>query len=58
MDRNKVKSITNIADNLHEEINSIYEALIDNELKDAETAINRMIESLKHLKTNLKEDEI
>jgi len=58
MDRNKVKSITNITDKLHEETDNIYENLMDENHEKASDSIDIMIESLKHLKTNLKEDEI
>lgn len=58
MDRNKVKSIVSITDALHDETTKIYESLMDNELQEASDSIDAMIESLKHLKTNLKEDEI
>lgn len=58
MDKNKVKSISRITSNLHDETDSIYEALMDNDLKDAGTAIDNMVETLKHLKSNLKENEV
>jgi len=54
MDKNKVKSISRITGNLHDETDKIYEALMDNESKEAEDAINSMMDSLKHLKANLK----
>lgn len=54
MDKNKVNSISRITSNLHDETDSIYEALMDNDLKDAGTAIDNMVETLKHLKSNLK----
>jgi flagellin-specific chaperone FliS len=58
MDKNKVKSISSLSDNLHDEVNKIYEALMDNEFKEANDSIDIMMESLKHLKTSLKEDEV
>ena len=58
MDKNKVKSITNITGNLHDGVDQIYENLMDGNLQDISTAIDSMVESLKHLKHNLKIDEI
>jgi len=58
MDKNKVKSISRITSNLHDETDTIYEALMDNEFKEAGDAIDNMTESLKHLKSNLKENEV
>jgi len=58
MDRIKAKSISKITENLHDETNKIYEALMDSEFKEAEESIDGMIESLKHLKTNMKQNEV
>ncbi len=58
MDKNKVASINNITKNLHDETDKIYENLIDEDIKEASKSVDTMLESLKHLKTNLKTDEI
>lgn len=58
MDKNKANSITNITEGLHTEVDNIYESLMDEETKEASVSIEKMMESLKHLKTNLKKDEI
>lgn len=58
MDVNKINSISKITNNLHDEIDAIYEGLMDEDFKETSQAIDTVIESLKHLKTNLKEDEI
>tara|TARA_B110000259_G_scaffold187456_1_gene241739 strand:- start:349 stop:525 length:177 start_codon:yes stop_codon:yes gene_type:complete len=58
MDANKVKSINNITGNLHDEVDKIYENLMDEDTADTGKAIDSMVESLKHLKTNLKRDDI
>lgn len=58
MDKNKIASINNITGNLHDETNKIYESLIDGDFGEASKSIGIMVESLKHLKTNLKVDEI
>ena len=58
MDKNSAKSISRITQNLHDEISKIFEDLMDEDFKNALKSIDSMIESLKHLKTNLKEYEI
>jgi len=58
MDRIKAKSISKITEGLHDEATKIYEALMDSEFKEAEESIDSMIESLKHLKTNMKQNEV
>lgn len=58
MDKNKVKSIVSITENLHDEATKIYESLMDNELQIASDAIDAMMESLKHLKSSLKTDDL
>jgi hypothetical protein len=58
MDANKVKSINNITGDLHDEIDKIYENLMDEDTADTKKTIDSMVESLKHLKHNLKTDDI
>jgi hypothetical protein len=58
MDKNKVKSINNITGSLHDEVNKIYENLMDEDTADTKQSIDSMMESLKHLKHNLKTDDI
>jgi hypothetical protein len=58
MDGNKVKSINNITGNLHDEVDKIYENLMDEDTANTSKSIDSMVESLKHLKTNLKTDDI
>lgn len=58
MDKNRVSSINNVTNNLHDETDKIYESLMDEDFDEASKSIDTMVESLKHLKTNLKEDEI
>ena len=58
MDVNKIKSINNITGNLHDEVDKIYENLMDEDTVDTNKTIDSMVESLKHLKTNLKTDDI
>ena len=58
MDKNRVGSINNITNNLHDETDKIYESLMDEDFNEASKSIDTMVESLKHLKTNLKKDEI
>lgn len=58
MDKNRVKSITNITGNLHDEVDQVYESLMDGNYDEVSKSIDTMVESLKHLKTNLKTDEI
>ena len=58
MDKNSAKSITKITESLHEEANQIFESLMEEEFAEASKNIDSMMESLKHLKTNLKEYEV
>lgn len=54
MDKNSANSITAIANSLHDETNSIFESLMDEDFEGASKSVDSMIESLKHIKTNLK----
>lgn len=58
MDRNSANSISKITEKLHEDTDNIYEALMDEDHEEASKLLDSMAESIKHLKTNLKEDEI
>ena len=58
MDKNKIRSICNITNNLHDETDKVYESLMDGEVKEASDAIDTMMESLKHLKENLRKDDV
>jgi len=58
MDKNKVNSINSITNGLHDETNKIYESLMDEDFDEASKSIDTMVESLKHLKTNLKDNEV
>lgn len=58
MDKNKIRSICNITNNLHDETDKVYESLMDGEVKEASKAIDTMMESLKHLKENLRKDDV
>ena len=58
MDANQINSIAKITGNLHDEVDAIYEGLMDEDTKEVVTTIDALIESLKHLKTNLQEDEV
>ena len=54
MDRNNIKSISTITEGLHDEVDKVYEGLMDEDFSEAEQSIDAMIETLKHLKTNFK----
>lgn len=58
MDKNSAKSINNITRNLHDEVDTIYESLMDEDFKEATKALDAMAETIKHLKTNLKKYEV
>lgn len=58
MDENSAKSISNITQSLHTEIDKVYEDLMDEDFENALKSIDSAIESLKHIKTNLKEYEV
>lgn len=58
MDKNSAKSISRITETLHEDTDQIFESLMDEEFTEASKSIDSMIESLKHLKTNLKNYEV
>jgi hypothetical protein len=58
MDANKIKSINSITGSLHDEVDKIYEDLMDESTADTSKSIDSMVESLKHLKHNLKTDDI
>lgn len=57
MDKNKVKSICSITESLHDETTKVYESLMDEDTQNASDSIDVMIESLKHLKSNLQTDD-
>lgn len=57
MDKNKVNSISRITNSLHDEADKIYEGLMDDDFNEVSKSIDTMVESLKHLKTNLKNNE-
>tara|TARA_R110000851_G_C13050314_1_gene563019 strand:- start:1103 stop:1279 length:177 start_codon:yes stop_codon:yes gene_type:complete len=58
MDKNSAKSINNITGGLHDDIDSIYEDLMDENFKEASKSLDSMMETIKHLKTNMKIYEV
>lgn len=58
MDKNKAVSINGITNSLHDGVDDIYESLMDGEFKEVSVLIDAMVESLKHLKSNIINDEV
>lgn len=58
MDKNRATSIKNIVDSLHRDTDKIYIAILEEDFKGASKNLADMEEALKHLKQNLKIDEI
>lgn len=58
MDRNRATNIENIVDDLHAKTNGIHMAILQENFEGATEMVTEMEESLKHLKQNLKVDEI
>jgi hypothetical protein len=54
----RVKAISKLTEELHENVASIYEDLVDEEYTSAEATVEETIERLKHLKINIRKDEI
>jgi len=46
----RIRSINSFVNELHDSVTEIYEALIDDEDKEASQLVNKMIEQLKQLK--------
>lgn len=53
MEKQKIKSIVSITEELHNDITSIYEDLMDEDDTQALTSIDETIDKLRHLKSNL-----
>lgn len=58
MDENNAKSITTITNGLHKEVDKIFDDLMSEDFKSASKSLSIMAESIKHLKTNLKNYEV
>lgn len=58
MDRNRATHIETVVDDLHEKTNGIHIAILQENFETAKNILTEMEESLKHLKENLKVDEI
>jgi len=58
MDKNSAKSINTITTNLHDDVDKLFEDLMDEDFASAGKALDSMMESIKHLKTNIKTYEI
>lgn len=58
MDKNRINSIENIVDELHSKTNGIHMAILQENFEGANELVTDMEESLKHLKQNLKIDDI
>jgi|GEM_PF-4301658 len=58
MDKNRIKSIKAITDDLHDKTDDIFDDIMGEDFHSASKSILKMEESLKHLKQNLKVDEI
>jgi hypothetical protein len=49
-----INNITNVTDELHDDVNELWEELVDKNYKDVEVIIAKTITKLKHIKSNLK----
>lgn len=58
MDGKKLEGINAIIGEFYDDISSLSEELVDDNLKEADVIIDNLIKKLKHLKTNIKDDEI
>lgn len=58
MDKNRIKSIKNITNDLHNKLDDIFEDIMSEDFDTAAKSVSVMEEQLKHLKQNLKIDEI
>ena len=58
MDKNRLNSITKVMEDLHDRVNDIYESILEEKFDKATDLVNKMEISIKHLKQNLKVDEI
>lgn len=58
MDRNKIKQVDNMMEVLHGNIDGIHSNIMRENFSRANELVTEMEESLKHLKQNLKVDEI
>lgn len=58
MDENKLKQIDNIVSDFYEGMGEVHEAILEEDLDKALSKVNELEDSLKHLKQNLKVDEV
>lgn len=58
MDKNRLNSITKVMEDLHDRVNDIYESILEENFDKAMESVTKMENSIKHLKQNLKVDEI
>lgn len=58
MTETQLKSVNAITNDYHDDVANIGEEIIDREYKRAITIIDSLIGKLKHLKINLRKDEI
>lgn len=58
MDKNRLNSITKVMEDLHDRVNDIYESILEEDFDKATESVTKMEISIKHLKQNLKVDEI
>tara|TARA_R100000541_G_scaffold57994_1_gene68624 strand:+ start:1027 stop:1203 length:177 start_codon:yes stop_codon:yes gene_type:complete len=58
MDKNRLNSITKVMEDLHDRVNDIYESILEENFDKATESVTKMEISIKHLKQNLKVDEI
>ena len=57
LNNNKIKFIVTETIQMHDEVNNLYEALMDEEHKDAEVALSKLSEKIKFIREDLSKKE-
>ncbi|MCB0444250.1 MAG: hypothetical protein KDC68_01065 [Gelidibacter sp.] len=57
LNNNKIKFIVTETIQMHDEVNNLYEALMDEEDKDAEVALSKLSEKIKFIREDLSKKE-
>ena len=57
LNNNKIKFIVTETIQMHDEVNNLYEALMDEEHKDAEAALSKLSEKIKFIREDLSKKE-
>lgn len=58
MDKNRNKQIENVVSKFYEDMGEVHELILEEKFDEATKKVNELEASLKHLKQNLKVDEI